>query len=151
MDFTAPLELHGKTATGIEVPEKVIVGLNAGKRVPVKVTINGFTFATTVAPYNGKYLIPVSADIRANANVSAGDSLTVTIEVDATERKIAVPDDLTAAFKKDAAAKKFFATLSLSNQRGYVDWIEQAKKPETRTARVEKAIELLAEGRKTRS
>jgi hypothetical protein len=150
MKFTAPLELHGKTATGISVPEDVVVGLNAGKRIPVKVTINKHTFATTIAPYNGQYLIPVSADIRAQAKVAAGDTLTVDVVVDTSERTIAVPADLSAAFKKNAKAKAFFDTLSLSNQRGYVDWIEQAKKPETRTARLDKTIESLTEGKKTR-
>jgi hypothetical protein len=151
MKFTAPLELHGKTATGIEVPEDVVAGLNAGKRIPVRVTINGYTYPSTIAPYNGRYLLPVSAEVRAGAKVAAGDTLTITLEVDATERKIAVPDDLAAVLKKNAKARAFFESLSLSNQRGYVDWIEQAKKPETRATRVEKTVELLSEGKKTRA
>ena len=151
MKFTAPLELHGKTATGITVPEDVIAGLNAGKRVPVKVTINGHTFATSIAPYNGTYLIPVSADIRAQAKVAAGDTLKIDVVVDTGERKVAVPVDLAAAFKKNATARAFFQTLSFSNQRAYVDWIEQAKKPETRTARLDKTMQSLTEGKKTRS
>ena len=151
MTFTATLDLHGKTATGIAVPEEVVAGLGAGKRVPVNVTINGFTFATTVAPYNGQYLIPVSATIREQAKVAAGDVLEVGLAVDTSERTIAVPDDLATAFKGSTSARAFYDSLSLSHQRAYVDWIEQAKKPETRASRVEKSIELLAEGRKTRS
>ena len=53
MKFTATLELHGKTATGIEVPEDVVTGLGAGKRPPVRVTINGHTYRSTIAAYNG--------------------------------------------------------------------------------------------------
>ena len=53
--------------------------------------------------------------------------------------------------KKQAKAKEFFESLALSHQRAYVDWIEQAKKPETRATRVEKTVELLSEGKKTRS
>jgi hypothetical protein len=151
MKFTAPLELHGKTATGITVPDDVVASLNAGKRVPVTVTINGYSYASTVAPYNGKYLIPVSADVRAAAKVEAGDTLTVTLTVDSSTRSVDVPADLAAALKKNARAKTFFGTLSFSQQRAYTDWIEQAKKPETRAARVEKTIEFLNDGKKARA
>lgn len=148
MEFTAPLELHGKTATGIEVPDSVVAGLGGGKRPAVAVTLNGFTYRTTVAPYNGVYLIPVSAETRASSGASAGDILTVTIELDTAPRTVTVPDDLAAAFEDHAPARAFYESLSFSNQRGYVDWIESAKKPETRQARVAKAVESLAAGRK---
>lgn len=149
MEFTALLELHGKTATGIEVPESVVVGLGAGKRPAVAVTLNGFTYRTTVAPYNGVYLIPVSAEVRASSGTSAGDHLTVTIELDTAPRTVTVPADLAVALEGRIPAQDFFESLSNSNQRGYVDWIEAAKKPETRAARVTKAVESLAVGRKT--
>ena len=148
MDFTAILELHGKTATGIEVPEAVVTGLGAGKRPQVTVTINGFSYRSTVAPYNGRNLLPVSAEVREGAGISAGEKVTVSLELDSAKREVTVPADLAAALKADKTARDFFGSLSFSNQRGYVDWIEQAKKEETRTARVAKAIESLAAGRK---
>ena len=148
MKFTATLELHGKTATGIEVPEDVVTGLGAGKRPPVRVTINGHTYRSTIAAYNGVYLLPVSAEVRAASGARAGEVLSVGIELDTEERRIVVPADLKKAFTGQPQAKAFFDTLSFSNQRGYVDWIESAKKDETRQARVAKAIESLTAERK---
>jgi hypothetical protein len=139
MRFTATLRLHGKTATGIEVPEEIVLGLGPSKRPAVVVTINGFSYRSTIAPYGGSYLLPVAADIRAGAGVEAGDVLDVLVEPDTEPRAVEVPADL---------AKAFFESLSFSNQRGYVDWITSAKKEETRAARVDKAVESLAAGRK---
>ncbi len=67
--FTAPLQLHGKTATGIEIPPKVVEGLGAGKKPPVVVTINGYSYRNSVAVLGGVYLVGVSAEHRAGANV----------------------------------------------------------------------------------
>jgi hypothetical protein len=148
MRFTATLRLHGKTATGIEVPEEVVLGLGPSKRPAVVVTINGFSYRSTIAPYGGSYLLPVAADIRAGAGVDAGDVLDVLVEVDAAPRAVEVPADLAKALASHKGAKAFFESLSFSNQRGYVDWITSAKKEETRVARVDKAVESLAAGRK---
>ncbi len=149
MEFQATLELHGKTATGITVPPEVVEALGAGKRPAVTVTINGYAYRTTVAPYGGVYLIPVSAANRAGAGAVAGEVLTVGVELDTAPREVEVPADLAAALAAAPAAKAFFATLSISNQRGYTTWIEDAKKQETRDARVAKAVESLTAGRKT--
>ncbi len=148
MKFTAALELHGKTATGIEVPEDIVVALGGGKRPPVRATFNGHTYRTTIAPYGGAYFLPVSADVRSAAGVEAGHVLTIEVELDTDERSVTVPADLKKALGGQPEAKAFFQTLSFSNQRGYVEWIESAKKEETRQARVAKAVESLAAGRK---
>lgn len=148
MHFTATLELHGKTATGITVPPEVVESLNAGKRVPVVVTIKKHSYRTTIAPYSGVYLIPVSAENRDAAGIAAGDTLRIGLEVDTAPREIDVPADLAAALSRSKAAKTFFDSLSFSNQRGYVSWVEQAKKEETRNARVATCVQSLEAGRK---
>jgi Domain of unknown function (DUF1905) len=79
MEFSARLQLDGKTATGITVPEEVIEQLGAGKRPRVRVTINGFTFETTIGVMGGNYKIPVSAERRQAANINAGDELHVQV------------------------------------------------------------------------
>jgi hypothetical protein len=150
MDFQATLELHGKSATGFTIPPEVVEGLGSGKRPAVVVTINGYSYRSTVAPYNGVYLLPVSAENRAGAGATAGDLLSVRLELDTEPREVEVPTDLAAALATDQAAAAFYASLSFSNQRGYTTWIEDAKKPETRAARVVKAVESLAAGRRTR-
>ncbi len=149
MKFEAELELAGKTATGITVPPEVVESLNAGKRVPVVVTIKRHSYRTTIAPYNGRYLIPVRAENREAAGITAGERITVGLAVDTAPREVSVPADLAKAMKASAAARDFFASLSFSNQRGYVQWIEDAKKDETRAARVIKSIESLEAGKKT--
>lgn len=79
MKFHARLELDGKTATGITVPDEVISSLGSSKRPKVRVTINSFTFETAVGVMGGKYKVPVSADRRKDAGVAAGDELEVEI------------------------------------------------------------------------
>ena len=150
MEFTAELQLHGKTATGITVPPQVVESLNAGKRVPVVVTIGKHSYRTTIAPYNGVYLIPVSAENRAAAGAQAGQQLLVKLEVDSAPRVVEVPADLAKALTKSKAARAFFESLSFSNQRAYVDWVESAKKSETRNARVASCVDMLESGKKTR-
>jgi len=147
MQFTAVLELHGKTATGIEVPAAVVDALGAGKRPPVRVTLKSHTYRTTVAPMGGVYLVPVSAEIRAAAGVAAGETLDVGIELDTEPREVTLPDDFRDALDADGAARTFFDGLSYSKKRGLVLPIEQAKAPETRQRRIEKAIESLRSGK----
>jgi hypothetical protein len=80
MKFRATLQLDGKTATGINVPDDVVSALNAGKRPPVHVILNGFAFDTTLGVMKGVAKIPVSAERRQAAGISAGDEVDVEIE-----------------------------------------------------------------------
>jgi len=79
MRFRTTLQLDGKTATGIEVPDDVVTALGAGRRPPVTVSINGFEFDTTLGVRNGVSKIPVSAERREAAGIAAGDRLEVDI------------------------------------------------------------------------
>lgn len=148
LTFRATLELAGKTATGIEVPSEVVEALGAGRRPPVRVTIEGHSYRSTVARRGERYLVGVSAANREAAGVAAGDELDVTIALDTEPREQAVPEDLAAALEAEPKAKEFFATLT-PTQRGYfVSDVESAKREETRRRRVEKAVAMLREGRK---
>jgi hypothetical protein len=148
MRFRAAIELHGRTATGIAVPAEVVEGLGAGRKPPVRVTIGGHTYRSTVASRGERYLVGVSAENRAAAGVAAGDEVDVDIELDTEPREIAVPADLAAALEADPTARDFFDRLSPSQKRWYVEPIEQAKTPETRDRRIAKAVVMLKEGRK---
>ena len=147
MNFTSVLELAGKTATGIEVPASVVEALSAGKKPAVSVTFNGYTYRSTVASMGGRYMLPVSAEVRAASGVRAGDTLDVTVELDTAPREVTVPDDLAAALAGEAAAKAAFEKLSYSHKRRHVMAIEDAKTPETRARRVAKALEMLKAGK----
>jgi hypothetical protein len=87
MRFRATIESSGKTATGIRVPEEVVIGLGAGKRPPVRVTINGHTYRGTVAIMGGVFMMGVSAENRARAGVAASDVVDVDIELDTQPRE----------------------------------------------------------------
>jgi hypothetical protein len=145
MRFHATIRLDGKTATGIEVPGNVLAALGPGKRPKVQVTINGYTYASTVGSVGGRSLIPVSSDVRTQAGVTAGDEVDVDVVADTEPRTVEVPLDLAAALDGEPAARRAFEALSYSGQRRHVLAIDQAKAPETRRRRVDQAItELVA-------
>lgn len=143
MRFRTTLEQNGKTATGIEVPGHVLEALGSGKRPAVRVTINGYTYPSTVGSMGGRSLLPVSAAVRGRAGVSAGDQVDVEVELDTAPREQAIPDDLAAALRADQAAERAFRNLSYSGKQRLVLPIEQAKAAETRSRRVARAVEEL--------
>ncbi len=146
MRFRAVLELHGKTATGVEVPPEVVESLGAGKRPPVTVTVNGHPWRSTVAPMGGRFLLGVSAENREAAGVAAGDELDVEVELDTAPRVVEVPPDLAAALDADPAVRARFDKLSYSHQRQHVMAVEEAKAAETRARRIAKTVEALRQG-----
>lgn len=147
MRFRATVEHAGKTATGIEVPSTVVERLGAGKRPPVRVTINGHTYRSTVAVMGGRFMIGVSAEKRVAAGVAGGDTVDVDLELDTAPREVDVPADLAAALKKDAKARKTFESLSNSNKGWHVQSITGAKTDETRQRRIAKSVAALREGK----
>ncbi len=149
MRFHAIVELGGKTATGIAVPDNVVAALGSGKRPPVRVTIGAYSYRTTVAPMGGRFFVPLSAENRAAAGVAAGDELDVDIELDDEPREVVTPDDLAHALALDHSAQTFFNGLAYSHRKEWVRWIEDAKKAETRAARVAKAVTSLHDGVRT--
>jgi Bacteriocin-protection, YdeI or OmpD-Associated/Domain of unknown function (DUF1905) len=145
--FRATLETNGRTATGLEVPESVVERLGAGKRPPVLVTLHEHTYRTTVARMGGRFLIPVSAEVRTAAGVAAGDELDVGIELDDGPRTVEVPADLAEALAGSPDAARRWETLSYTHRKEWVRSVEEAKKPETRSRRVAAAVSaLLAQG-----
>jgi hypothetical protein len=148
--FRSTVELGGKTATGIAVPDDVVAALASGKRPPVRVTIHGHTYRTTVASMGGRFLLPLSADNREAAKVAAGDQVDVDIEADTEVRDVSVPPDLADALARDERAQRFFDGLSYTHRKEWVRWIEEAKKAETRAARLDKTVASLRAGTRTR-
>ncbi|RZU34004.1 YdeI/OmpD-associated family protein [Blastococcus saxobsidens] len=148
MEFRTTVTLAGKTATGLQVPDEVVDALGGGRRPPVVVTVGGHTYRTTVAPMGGASWVPLAAEHREAAGVRAGEEVTVTVERDDAPREVEVPVDLAAALGDDVRAT--FDALAYSHRKEWVRWVTEAKKPETRTARIEKTVESVAAGRKTR-
>jgi hypothetical protein len=145
MKFRTILLQAGKTATGIEVPDDIVERLGAGKRPPVRVTIKGHTYRSTVAVMGGQFLVGVSAENREKAGVAGGEEIEVDLELDTAVREVAVPPDLAEALGRNAAARQRFEALSYSRQKALVTGVEGAKMEETRQRRLRKAIgDLLA-------
>jgi Domain of unknown function (DUF1905) len=111
MRFRTTLELGGKTATGFRVPPDVVAALGKGKRPPVLVTINGYTYRNTVAVYGDTYMLGVAAEHRAATGVQAGDEIEVDLELDTAPREVELPADFATALDADADAKRFFESL----------------------------------------
>jgi hypothetical protein len=146
MKFRTILLRAGKTATGIVVPDDIVERLGAGKRPPVRVTINGHTYRSTVAVMGGRFMVGVSAENRDKAGVAGGEEIEVDLELDADVRDVAVPPDLAEALGRNAAARQRFEALSYSRRKALVTGIEGAKTEETRQRRLHKAIDDLLAG-----
>lgn len=148
--FETRVEPHGKTATFFHVPPEVMDALSPRKRVPVRVTVNGYSYRSTVAPMGGSFLLPLNRENRTRAGVAAGEMVEVVLERDDEPRLIDVPEDLAAALAGDDEGHEAFGRLSYSHQREYVEWITGSKRAETRARRVAQALERLKEGKPAR-
>jgi hypothetical protein len=118
-------------------------------RVPVRVTIGGHAFRTTTMRYGGVDYIGLNREVRTAAAVEAGQALTVELERDTEPREVDVPPELAQALAGDAEAKQAFEKLSYTHRREYGRWIAEAKRDETRTRRLTKAVEMLRAGVRT--
>jgi len=141
--FTTTIhQVEGRPVTGIVVPEEIILGFGKGKKPPVKVTLNGYTYRSTVAVMGGAYMISLSSENRTAAGVHGGDTLEVTLELDDEPRIVEVPADLAKALASVGLTDKFNA-LAFSHRKEYVRSVVEAVAPETRTRRIDAVIKKL--------
>ncbi|MFL6604839.1 MAG: YdeI/OmpD-associated family protein [Steroidobacteraceae bacterium] len=105
----------------------------------------GYTYRSTMAVMGGKYMVGVSADVRAAAKVAGGDSITVSVELDSAPRDVTVPVELQRALAHNAKARALFESLSYSKKRLYTLPIERGKTDETRQRNLAKAMDDLAQ------
>ena len=143
--FTAELERVQKTATMFRVPFDVAEAFGRA-RPPVKVTIRGHTWRTTPGVYGGVAYVGLNRAVRAATRVDAGDRVRVRMELDTEPRTVDVPPDLLEALATDPAAETAFAELSFTHRREYVEWVEEAKRPETRSRRIAGTVERVLAG-----
>ena len=120
-------------------------------RAPVKVTLNGYTFRSTIAAMGGATCIPLRKSNREAAGLNGGETLTVKIELDTEAREVRVPADLERELRASKAARDIWQILSYSHKREHVQAIEGAKKEETRARRLANTMRFLRELSKTRT
>src|SRR5258708_106960 len=114
-------------------------------RPPVKASVNGHGYRTTIAVYGGKYYLGLRKADAAAAGVKAGDIVRVTVEPDTETREVEMPPEPAVALKKNAAARDRWEKLSYTHKKEHAESILKAKKPETRMRRVQKAVEMLSD------
>jgi len=128
----------------------VVTALGASKRPPVLVTVGAHSYRTTVAPICGRFFVPLNADNRAAAGVTAGDEVDVEIVTDTTPREVDVPDDLAEALTGDPTEAALFEGLAYTHRKEWVRWIEDAKRAKTRATRLTKTVASLHAGKRSR-
>jgi Domain of unknown function (DUF1905)/Bacteriocin-protection, YdeI or OmpD-Associated len=131
---------ENSTVTSITIPPDVHKEFGTRGRVPVRGTINGFPFRTSIFPMGGRHFMVVNKPTREGAKVKGGDIVKVVMERDEEAREITPPEDLARALKADETARAAWDKLSYTNRKEYAVAVESAKKPETRARRIEKAM-----------
>lgn len=134
---------HGE-ACGFNVPFDVFETFGTRARVPVRGTINGHPFRTTIMPMRGRHMMVVNREMREGSGVRGGDTVTVVMERDTEERTVAPPEDLARALKANGEARAAWDALSYTHKKEYARSIEEAVRPETRQRRIEKTLAALA-------
>lgn len=130
--------------TGIVVPGKIVESFNAGKKPSVVITLNKYTYRSTVAVMGGKYLVSLSAENRKNAKVAGGDEVEIIIELDTEPRTVELPGAFKKALDKNPAPRKHYDKLAPSKKKAMVLLINDSKTEETRLKRIEKAVNSLS-------
>jgi hypothetical protein len=148
MRFHTTILTTGKTAAGIRIPDDVLAALGTSRKPAVRVTINGYTYRSTVAWINGAPMVGMSAENRAAAGVTGGQDVDVELELDTQPREVTLPADFEAELEREPAARRTFEGLSYSDKRFHTLSIEGAKTDETRRRRIERSIATLRDGRK---
>lgn len=148
--FRAVIESAGNGGAFVTIPfdvEKVF----GKKRVKIKATIAGEPYRGLLVRMGGAcHVLGVRKEIREKIGKSFGDEIEIVVEEDVEPRKIAIPEGMGKALESNPEADAFFKQLSYTHQKEYVQWIDEAKRDETRHGRIEQAIKLLKQGKKGR-
>jgi hypothetical protein len=128
-----------------EIPPHVRDALGGLKQMRVTGTLNGTPFRSSTMPYRGAFYLGVHKATREAAGVGIGDVVELTLTRDDSPRTLQLAPELDAALAAEPRLRQRFDALSFSRRRELADPIAEAKKPETRAARLEKALSRLRE------
>ncbi|KQW47691.1 hypothetical protein ASC77_14780 [Nocardioides sp. Root1257] len=143
MRLRLELEATGGNTAGFRIPDEVVEQLGAGRRPPVVASVGEHTWRSSIARMGDAFWLGVSKENRDLAGVEAGQVLDLEVTVDDAPRTVEPPAELAAALESDPTLAAAWARLAPSHQKEWARSIEDAKKPETRAARVGKAITAL--------
>jgi hypothetical protein len=134
----------GGAWTFLEVPFNVERAFGTKARVPVSGTMNGFAFQNSLMPNgDGTHSMMVNKALQAGAKASAGDLVSVAMDVDRSERVVTVPVELERALSANKTAALAFKALSYSHRKEFAEWVAAAKRQETRASRAAKSLGLV--------
>jgi len=138
----------GSEVAALKPPFDVVEAFQRKGRIPVKGTIDGFPFRSSLMNMGDGHMMVVNAELRAGAKCKAGDTVTVLMEIDDDKRTVEVPAYLKKIIDRDPKAREFWPKLSFTHQKEYVPEIEGAKKPETREKRIAAMTDALGKGQR---
>ncbi|OCT16131.1 hypothetical protein A8709_01400 [Paenibacillus pectinilyticus] len=142
---TKVMKAQNKKATGIVIPEEVMTALAGGKKPSVSVSLNGYTYSTTIGVMGGEYLIPLSEAHRKASGLNAEDPVEVTLALDLAPRTVEVPADLQSALSEQDGAVQKFEALAFSKRKEFVRQVEDAKTQDTRLRRIANIVTQMGE------
>jgi len=149
--FTAVLQRPDAAGswTYLTVPFSTDAAFGTKSRVPVKGTINGRPFRSSLMPQGSDvHILVVNSAIRDEIGVTTGDRVEVSLERDTDERIVEIPEAFREALTNAPDANAVFEAFSYSHRKEYADWINSAKKEETKHSRIAKAIGMLMSNKK---
>lgn len=111
-------------------------------RAPVIVSLNGYSYRSTIAAMHGELFIPLRRSHREAAGLRGDECLDVVLALDSVKREVVLPADVAALLSGDGLPERW-QSLSYSHQREHIEAIEQARKPETRQRRIDKLLTAL--------
>lgn len=148
LEFKTVIKQHENLNAAYIEPPFDVKEVFGAKRVKVKATFDGVEYRGSVVNMGGCYMLGITQEIRSKIGKGFGDEVFVTLQKDEEERSVEIPEDFAAAMNHNEAAVSTFKALSYTGQKDYVVWITSAKRQETRTDRIIKAVSLLSEGKK---
>ncbi len=146
LELKTQLVPRGPAAAVVLDDDQVAAIGEGAKRFPVRATVNGYTWRTTVTRMRGEFLLGLNRAVRESAGVEAGDKVEVAIELDTDPREVEIPQALARALSADPDAQAAFERLAFTHRKEYARWVAEAKREETRDRRVARALQMLSEG-----
>jgi hypothetical protein len=144
--FTGRIQNAGGGGGFVDVPFDVVEEFGSG-RPKIKALIEGVPYRGSLVRMGGEHhMLLILKGIREQIGKTFGDEVKIIVEADTEPRRVTVPPDLLKELKKNKVVRDSFDKLSYTHQREYVRWIEEAKRAETRAARIVKTIERLKKG-----
>ena len=110
-------------------------------------TVNGYGVRGSLGSDRTQYFLPLGAAWRSGYGIDVGTKVAVVLSPEGPQSD-SLSSDIASALESEPQAKAFFESLATFYRNTYIKWIESAKKPETRAARIDEMIHLLKAGKK---